>query len=67
MVNHDHDRVEVTDGGEVCNEVHEEVQKWARSFEDERGDSGDGEMGEYLVCLANHTAGDKFPDVGGKA
>ena len=67
MVNHDHDRIEAIDWGEVGDEVHGEILKGLRAFKDKGGDSWDHRMGEDLVCLASCISGDVFPDIDGKA
>ena len=67
MVDHDHDRIEAIDWGEVGDEVHREILKGLRAFKGKGGDSWERRMGEDLLCLASCASGDIFPDIGGKA
>ena len=64
MVDHNHDRIEAVDQEKVYNEIHREILEGVGAFKGKGGDSGDSWMGEYLVHLAYHASGDKFPDVG---
>ena len=67
MVDHNHDRIEAINWGEVGDEVHREVLEGKRAFKGKESDGWDHRMGEDLVCLANHTSGNVFPNIGGKA
>ena len=67
MVNHDHDRVKTVGQGKIGDEVDGEVLEGARAFKGEGSDGWDHRMGEDLVCLANYTTGNVFPDIGEKA
>ena len=62
MVNHNHDRVKTIDKRKVGSEVNREVLEGMRALE-----GWDCRIGEDFVCLANCTAGNVFPDIGGKA
>ena len=63
MVNHHHDRVEISNGRKVSNEVHGEVLKRVGSFECKGGNGQDCRMDEHLICLADHAARDVLPDI----
>ena len=67
MVDHDHDRIKTSNWREGGNEINKEVLERIRVFKGKGGDSQDCRMGEDLVCLANCTARNVFPDIGGKA
>ena len=67
MVDHNHDRVKSIDQGEVGNEVDKDVLKGVRALKSKEGDGWNHRVSEDLVCLANHAAGNIFPDIGGEA
>ena len=66
MVDHDHDRIKTINWREVSDKVNREVLEGVRAFKGNGGDGWDHRMGENLVCLANCTARNIFPDIGGK-
>ena len=67
MVDHDHDRIEAIDWGEVSDEINGEVLEGAGALEGKGGDGWDHRMGEDLVHLANHASRNIFPDISEKA
>ena len=67
IVDHNHDRIKTVDWRKVSNEVNGEVLKGVRALKGKGGNSWDHRMGEDLVCFANHTPGNIFPGIGGKA
>ena len=67
MVDHNHDRIKTVDQREIGNEVGRKVLKGVRALKGKESDGQDHRMGENLVCLANCTPGNIFPDIGGEA
>ena len=66
MVDHNHDKVKTIDWREGGDEVDGEFLEGVRALKGKGGDGWDCSMGEDLVHLANHAAGNIFLDISGK-